>query len=411
MKGQPPRVLTVRYVGALLVVAGLLVAGQVAVQFALDRQEGDARVINIAGRQRMLSQRLTMLLLDSEADLHELAGVADEWERSQDSLQHLHGGNSEMVQRLFEQIDGDHRAMLAAARGAIAAGAPGSAAGFARIARAHEEGFLAGMNQIVAAYEAEARARVVALRRTELALLLLALSVLALEGVYVFRPAVRGLREYLAARDQAQHLLLQVTDGEQKRIAQDVHDGLGQHLIGVSFLVKSLQQDLAGSPHLARVEEVGRLLAESVDQTRGLVRSLHSHVLESEGIVPALRELAAHTERVFAIECRVRADAAHDDLPLVTRGHLYRIGREAVHNAAKHSHAASIMIELGGDASRVTLTVRDDGVGIGTPSRDGMGLHLMRSRAKMLEARLEIIAGVPRGTVVTCTVPIMGPHA
>src|SRR5512143_2528467 len=89
------RVLTFRYVGALLVVAGLLVAGQTVIHQLLARQQGDARVINLAGRQRMLSQRLCMLTLALEVDpgagaqatRSELLRTADEWERSQAELQ------------------------------------------------------------------------------------------------------------------------------------------------------------------------------------------------------------------------------------------------------------------------------------------------------------------------------------
>ncbi len=373
---KKPRALAFRYVGALLVVAALLVAGQAAVQVALDRQQGDSRTINIAGRQRMLSQRLRMQVLAGErADT-----VADEWEKSQRALQQA--DNSDDVRALFASIEGDHQAMLAAAR----AGAP--------VPREREEAFLAGMDRIVAQFEREARERVVELRRTELALLVLVLAVLAFEGVFVFRPAVRGLRAYLAERDEAQQALLAVSDREQQRLAQDLHDGLSQHLVGVSYLVKSLPAD-------ARVDEIGKLLAESIEQTRGLARGLYSATLEVEGLPAALRELAAHTERVFGVECRVTADPVELAMPL--RGHLYRIAREAVLNAAKHAKASAIEIALARTGDAITLTVRDDGVGAAPRPGDGMGLHLMEARAKMIGGSLTI--AVDRGTTVSCTVP------
>ena len=404
--------LTFRYVGALLVIAGLLVAGQYVVQLALDRQQGDSRVVNMAGRQRMLSQRLCTLLLaldveqpnSVDANLAALAQTADEWERSQDALQH--DNNSEIVQRLFADIADDHHAMLSAARGTIAAH---DAHAFAPIARQHQDSFLVRMDEIVANYEQEARARVVRLRRIELALFAVLLAVLVLEGLFVFRPAVRGLRAYLSERDEAQHALLLVSDREEKRIAQDLHDGLGQHLVGVSYLVKSIRQDLAGGPHEARIEEIGKLLAESIDQTRGLARSLYSHTLEAEGLGAALRELAVHTEHVFGVACH--APTADIDVAMPMRGHLYRIAREAVLNAAKHAKGASIEIEMSEDAATLTVVVRDDGIGMAAASKDGMGLHLMASRAKMTGATLTIAAGRPGGTIVTCTAPITGARA
>ncbi|HUJ62557.1 MAG TPA: type IV pili methyl-accepting chemotaxis transducer N-terminal domain-containing protein, partial [Kofleriaceae bacterium] len=381
-KPQVPRAITFRYIGALLAVALLLVIGQITIQVALDHQQGDARIVNIAGRQRMLSQRLCVLLLapPDPARLAELAAVADEWEHSQRALRQ--GDNSDTVRALFAQIDGDHRAMLAAARGAIGDGGTGS---HAAEALGHADAFLSGMDRIVASYEAEAHDRVVGLRRVELALLALVLVVLALEGVFVFRPAVRGLRAYLAERDDAQRALVSVGDREQERLAQDLHDGLSQHLVGVSFLVKSLAQR---EPHDERLDEIGALLAESIQQTRSLARSLHSHVLETEGLDVALRELAAHTERMFDVACTV--DAEPIELPVTLRGHLYRIVREAVVNAAKHAKASTIAIEVQREPRRVTLIVRDDGAGMPAGRGDGLGLHLMETRAKMIGASLAI---------------------
>jgi len=392
VSGRRTRVLTFRYVGALLAVAAFLIAEQFVVQAALDRQEGDARVVNIAGRQRMLSQRLSMLMLALEADgrndatVAALSQVADEWEHSHIALQQL--SNSSVIRELFAQIDSDHRAMLAAARSVTASPS---------VVLAHQDAFLAGMDRIVAQYEREARQRVVELRRTELVLLLLVLGVLGLEGLFVFRPAVKGLRAHLAERDRAQRELLTVSDREQRRIAEDIHDGLSQQLVGVSYLVKSLAST---DP---RVAEIGRLLGESIDHTRGLTRSLYSPILELEGLVPALRDLAAYTERAFRVDCHVHAEPI--ELPMPQRGEIYRIAREAVINAGKHSRATSIEIELERSSSTLVLTIRDDGVGM-SRNHAGLGLHLMESRANMLGATLAISPGEPRGTVVTCTIPL-----
>jgi signal transduction histidine kinase len=352
------------------------------VQCALDRQEGDARIINAAGRQRMLGQRLCMLLLAHDNPA-ELARVADAWEVGQQVLRAAAEGE---VATLFARIAPDHDAMLAAARGRAD---PATAL-------AHQDAFLAGMDEIVAAYEREARDRVVSLRRIEVALLAVALLVLALEGTFVFRPAVRAIRLHLAQRDLAERQLLAVSDREQKRLGQDLHDGLGQHLVGVAFLVKSLGQD-ATAVQQARLDEIGRLLTEAIDQTRGLARGLYSQTLELDGLLAALRELATHTERVYGVPCHVRGDAGELALPVQVQ--LYRIAREAIANAAKHAHAKAIEIAL----DRTTLVVRDDGIGIGTPSGDGMGLHVMDYRAKMIGGAIQVIARPSGGTVVTCT--------
>jgi signal transduction histidine kinase len=399
LRGHRPRQLTFRYVSALLSIAGLLAAGQLLVQCALDRQEGDARVINMAGRQRMLSQRLCMLMM-AGGDLRELLRVTDEWQASQAALSSARD-NSDDIDALFEQIAGDHRAMLGAARRMLA----GDRDADAKPAVAHQDAFLSGMDHIVAAYEREARDRVIRLRRIELALLALALVVLALVGMFVFRPAVRALRQHLAERDQAERQLLEVADREQKRIAQVLHDGVGQHLIGVSSLVKALGKDANQD---ARLDEIGRLLAEAVDQTRSLARGLHSHTLEMAGLVEALRELAMRTEKIFGITCRVDAGEVAEP-PLDVLVHLHNIAREAVANAAKHAHASMIEVSLVEIAGELRLTVRDDGVGIAPQAGTGMGLQMMRHRAKMIGASLRVAAGEAKGTVVSCTLPL-GDH-
>ena len=382
-----PRPLTFRYVGALLAIAGLLLAGQLVVQSVLDRQAGDARVVNIAGRQRMLSQRLCMLLRDPEptaATRDELHDVADEWQASQDALQSR--DNSDAIRALFARIADHHRAMLAAARADTGA----------RAGCDHQDAFLTGMDRIVAEYEREARERVVRLRYIELVLFGLALVVLVLEGTFVFRPAVKALGVYLAQRDRAEGQLLRISDREQQRIAHDLHDGLCQQLVGISYVVKSLPPD-------ERLDEVGRLLAEAIDQTRGLARGLHSPALDADGLAAALHELATRTERMFDVSCRVNVTGAADEPPAEACSHLYRIAREAVTNAAKHAHATTIDIELARGLEAIVLAVRDDGVGIQPRSHDGLGLHMMEYRAKMLGAKLEVAAGASGGTSVICT--------
>jgi signal transduction histidine kinase len=377
-----PRPLTFRYVGALLAIAALLLSGQLVVQRALDRQEGDARVVNLAGRQRMLSQRLCVLLL-AHAPPTEIGRVAGEWRASQLALRSR--DNSQAIAELFAQIDEDHRAMVDAARSGDAATALG-----------HDDAFLAGMDRIVAEYEHEARARVVTLRYVELVLFGLALVMLAVVGAFVFRPAVRALGGYLAQRDRAELELVAVSDREQQSIAHDLHDGLCQQLVGISYLLKTL-------PPSPEREEVFGLLAGAIDQTRGLARGLHPPALEAQGLAAALRELADQTARVYTVRCNVQV-AADDEPPPQARDQLYRIAREAVVNAAKHASAHAIDVDLSRGEDTLTLIVRDDGVGITPQGSTGLGLHMMRSRAKMLGARLSVAPGASGGTIVTCSV-------
>lgn len=206
---SPVRKLTLLYVSALTSIAVMSILGQVLIQTSLARQRHDAHVVNIAGRQRMLSQKLTKnaLALESMSDplsrdarRRELSEVVSLWERSHLGLQlgdeslQLPGENSAQVRRMFAGIEPMHREMVAAAKSILAGAEPSERARHLRTILDNESKFLPGMDRIVFQYSDESAARVAWVARTELALLVITLLVLALEGAFVFRPAAQRLR-------------------------------------------------------------------------------------------------------------------------------------------------------------------------------------------------------------------------
>jgi hypothetical protein len=220
-QSSPTRHLTILYVSALSSVAIISIIGQIIIQFSLAQQGSDAGVINIAGRQRMLSQRLSKaaLVLEITSDLaeratrkQELQQVVALWERSQQGLQQgdagqdLPGNNSPQVSQLFFRIKPSFDEMLTAARGLLTAldhnpqmsDTQKTLSPFVQIILSQEGTFLTGMNQIVSQYQVEAEARVAALKSTELTLLVITLLVLLLEGSFIFRPTTRKLNKTIA---------------------------------------------------------------------------------------------------------------------------------------------------------------------------------------------------------------------
>ncbi len=223
--GTQTRRLSMLYITALSTVALLAVLGQIVIQSALQQQSSDALVINIAGRQRMLSQRLSKaaLALEVFADARqqnadELRNVVVLWQSSQKGLQHgdaklgLPGNNSQRVKQLFAQIEPEYASMLRASYALLALVEPRRGPGmvsasaflpYIRAILAAQSGFLTGMDMIVTQYEREAEERVARLRLIEFMLLGLTLLVLLLEGLFIFRPAVRHLRQSFADLMQA----------------------------------------------------------------------------------------------------------------------------------------------------------------------------------------------------------------
>jgi signal transduction histidine kinase len=414
---SPVLQLTLRYVIGLSALAALAIVGQLVMQSAMTGQVNDSRAVNLAGRQRMLSQRLCALALAAPTGgperITELHRVADEWERMQARLRHgdawfgTHDDETRAsVDLLYAEIAPNMVAMLAAARTIDGEPEPAAIQTLLR----EQEPFLAGMDKIVFAYDEAAQARVHTVRRSELTLFGCTLVVLLLEGLFVFRPGALNIRKHLAERKKMEGALIDNSDREQRRLGQDLHDGLCQDLVGMAFLLKAMERE--ASPEVAvRISEVERLIDEGLGQARGLARGLYPLDVEVNGLVSGLRELARRTKATFGVECVFSTTAPPGNEPETpVAQHGYRIAQEAVANALKHAKAKRIEISLTTSSSATTIIVEDDGVGLPEvmPATPGMGLHMMSYRARMMGASLRVQGASAGGTRVVCEIPIAG---
>ncbi|HMB95191.1 MAG TPA: sensor histidine kinase [Tepidisphaeraceae bacterium] len=239
-----------------------------------------------------------------------------------------------------------------------------------------------------------------------------------LEGMFI---SVLGARLQAARRraenSEAQARILEqkildISDAERRRIGQDLHDGLGQHLTGVAFLSKALQQRLASRalPEAADANKIVMLVSESIGQTRALAKGLSPIGLEEGGLSVALSQLAASTSSVFGIECSCQFNDGIEVMDFASGTHLYRIAQEAINNAIRHGKATQIEIALESYDHQLRLTVQDNGSGI-MPRIDhgGMGLQIMGFRARMIGGSLQV-ERQNIGTAVTCSVPLPMHH-
>jgi two-component system CheB/CheR fusion protein len=203
--------------------------------------------------------------------------------------------------------------------------------------------------------------------------------------------------------------ILEISGREQRRIGQDLHDGLGQHLTGVAFMSKVLEQALREKalPEAAEAAKIVRLVNQAIDMTRVLSRGLLPVLSDPRGLMHSLERLALEVEDLFHISCRFECEEPVLVCETDVATHLYHIAQEAVNNALKHGKPHHIAIRLaGGDAP--SLTIDDDGSGLLEGPNDsaaggqGMGLVIMKYRANMIGAGLEVRSSPGAGTTVRC---------
>jgi PAS domain S-box-containing protein len=220
---------------------------------------------------------------------------------------------------------------------------------------------------------------------------------------------VDGIVEDITERKRLEDQLIEISEREQRRIGQDLHDGLCQHLAGVGFMSKALAQKLedAAPTEAADARTVANLIRQAISEARGIATGLHPVKKESNATMVALQELAANIESMFRVHCTFTCDppVLIEDNNAAT--HIYRIAQEAVNNALRHGKAKHLWITLAEADHRVTLIVKDDGKGIPQPlsAGRGIGIDIMTHRARVIGGTFHIGCAPEGGTVLTCSFP------
>ncbi|MBN2536592.1 MAG: substrate-binding domain-containing protein [Spirochaetales bacterium] len=210
-------------------------------------------------------------------------------------------------------------------------------------------------------------------------------------------------------RKRLEKEILEVSGREQQRLGQELHDGLGQILTGVSYMCRVLHEQLQVKKleEAATAKEITELVNHTINLTKVLARGFFPVELDENGIISALQELADNIETQFKIKCSFSYNEKLfiNDNSLAL--HLYRIAQEAVHNAVKHANPENIQIKLDTRGDKIVLTVKDDGEGFPEELGDnrGMGLRIMEYRANMIDGKVYIARDKVKGTVVSCFAP------
>jgi PAS domain S-box-containing protein len=221
------------------------------------------------------------------------------------------------------------------------------------------------------------------------------------------RVANEELEAEIARRKGLEGEILEISDREQQRLGQELHDGLCQHLTAVAFMARSVALRLKNHRviEVNDIEKIAQLVNDAATDTRNLSRALHRVDIDSVGLVTALEDLV--DREIWRIPCRLEINPSFHIEDDKAAAQLYRIAREAVINANKHAQAREIVVALARSRSGIVLSITDDGVGCQSElnSARGMGLSIMSNRARSIGARLEIESPKKGGTHVACYLP------
>ncbi|MFJ6708876.1 MULTISPECIES: HAMP domain-containing sensor histidine kinase [unclassified Streptomyces] len=198
--------------------------------------------------------------------------------------------------------------------------------------------------------------------------------------------------------------VLNAQEAERRRIAQELHDEVGQTMTAVLLALERAAAE-ADEPLRGELRQVQEITRGSLDEVRRLARRLRPGVLEDLGLISALTSLTTEFSTHAGLRVVRGFCSGLPELDQQTELVLYRVTQEALTNAARHAEAHEVEVSLHHTDEAVVLTVTDDGRGTGV-AREGAGIRGMRERALLIGATLDVASQPRAGTRVRLTVPV-----
>ncbi len=211
----------------------------------------------------------------------------------------------------------------------------------------------------------------------------------------------------ISEQQQLQRKILEIPVEEQRRIGQELHDGLGQQLTGLGMLATSLLNK-ASKPEHELASKLADGLQQAIAQIRAISRGLMPVDMDAAGFMNSLENLVDEIRAQTNISIQFCIDEKVHFSDNTSAMHLYRIAQEAINNAIKHSNASQIRVTLGVEKSRGRLSISDNGSGMQDSVGDnkGLGLRIMEHRCGLIDAELIFKSSKSQGTEVKCLFPI-----
>jgi signal transduction histidine kinase len=214
---------------------------------------------------------------------------------------------------------------------------------------------------------------------------------------------------------QLQRLLSEsyrVQEDTQARIAHDMHDGVTQMIIGALYETQAAKQALHDDPERAAesLQRAQDLLAEVETEIRRVIYDLHPPILDTMGLVVALKRFAATFTAAFHVACHIEVAGQPRRLTKAAEIAIYRIIQAALHNVPAHAQASAASVQFDFGSAAFQVIVSDNGIGFdvaavsATPGEQ-LGLIGMKERAEALGAQLQVTSGPGAGACITLALP------
>lgn len=416
--------LTRLYILALTTVAILSIAGQVLIQESLEDTLNDAHVVNIAGRQRMLSQRLSkmaILLTNTDRFSEEARFYEKDFIETLALWSKCHNGflegklqterevsvkNSAKTRLMLNELNPVFQKIKSLLELILSKQAFDKKLVLDEILT-NERLFLDKMDSIVFQYDLESHERVNRVRSIELFLFFLTIAILLQEGLLIFKPLAVYIKKVIrmlinseeALQEKNQELiisnqklvetqkdLIKITEEkfelirqednvrssalmegqeeERRRLSRELHDGIGQMLTGIKLNSEKLKDlPFANDKQRKTFETHSKLIEETIQATRVVSFNLMPPILTDFGLGAAIRLLTEDTTQTSDIKVSFESNYGQTRLNPNLEVNLYRITQEALNNIVKHSKASEATVILQKNKSEIELTISDNGVG------------------------------------------------
>ena len=303
-----------------------------------------------------------------------------------------------------QEAMGDHRAALAATKRATQVRDSIQGANTTRTILELKERFNAAEKDRAIAQLNERAAR----RQLYIWLSLIALVLVVISGLYIHQLRQRRLRAerdaaIIREREAGLKAVFAATEEERRRLARELHDGVGQQLGGLKHRLEHLQQN----GDIASVNETITIVDETAREVRDLAHQLMPKALSGLGLVPAVQDLV---DRIFAgtnTTATFEPFGVQELLPSDLATGLYRITQELLNNILKHAQASTVEVQLLGNRGHLVLIVQDNGRGVnGLSANPGIGLLNIADRARALNGTFALESTPGQGTAATVRVPM-----